>query len=807
VTPSDQEKSIGEEESLVGRRDPGQHDTQARSLGEDDTRIPLSSIAEQQNIPSDVVDLADRYRIELPLGQGGMGHVVLATDSRLDRKVAIKRILDQSVTIPAAVQRFLTEAKAIAALSHPNIVQIHDFGWAKDGPFLIMEYVDGGNLLERCHQAAFPVDEAIKIACQLCDGLGRAHEAGIVHRDIKPANVLLTRDGIPKLTDFGLAKAETADTGMTMAGAVLGTLDFMPPEQRRDAALTDARSDLWSLAATLYQMVTGRSPKIIKFNDVPKALQDVLGKALEDEKDKRYQSARELKEALKQSLQRKAFKPVESTNADLGAGECPSCRSLNESHRKFCRECGEPLRCKCLQCQHEIPVWDKVCPECGAKQAELAAKLLESIKNRLQNHELEGLLPLVEKAVSLPGDREDLKKLAAQLKEWEQKQTRERDEAFQRAENLLSEGNAREALKAVKPIYPKRLTPTQNTLLEKLERIGAADNELRQMIQRAKSDGVIDAEVIVALLPKTIEYIRLNPNNQGFLKLKDDLLARIGNVPVELLRNLPEEYIEELPVNTISKLPEHVIIKLPTAVVLKMPSFRNSIGMAFKLLPPGIFMMGDARGKPDEKLHQVTLTKPFYMGVYEVTQEQYGRVMGVNPKWFMGTRNSVELVSWEKSLEFCWKLSTLPAERASGRVYRLPTEAEWEYACRAGSTTRYCFGDDESPLCQYAWYDKNSGSKTHPVGEKNPNAWGLYDMHGNVWEWCSDWYGDYPEGAVSDPTGPSKGSGRVRRGGGWISPAMDCRSAIRSSSIPSYSSGIIPSIGFRVALSFRSGIP
>jgi formylglycine-generating enzyme required for sulfatase activity len=893
---TDPEKSLGEQESMVGRVDRDQDDTHERSIGEDDTRVPLSRSAGSQDIPVDVVDLADRYQVERTLGQGGMGRVDLATDRRLGRKVAIKRIIEGSVTSRAANERFMTEAKAIASLNHPNIVHINDFGWAKDGPFLVMEYIDGGNLLERCLRETISVDEAIEITCQLCDGLSKAHACGIVHRDIKPANILLTRDGVPKLTDFGLAKAEAADTGMTMAGAVLGTMDFMPPEQRRDAALTDARSDLWSLAATLYQIVTGESPRVIRIRKVPSQLQDVLDKALEDSRDARYQSARELKEALRGCLKTKQNQ-LPQVPVDLGAGECPSCRSLNESHRKFCRECGEPLRCKCLQCQHEIPVWDKVCPECGAKQAELAAKLidelgkkrelaeklrsefsfeaaialakevsqvehrrtavhrdwavefaeatgqeqvrqvdaarlhfkeakkhrdafdydaaiqsielipeplrspeqrallarlesernesaklLESIKNRMQNHELEELLPLVEKAVSLLGDREDLKKLAAQLKEREQKQTRERDEAFQRAENLLSEGNAREALKAVKPIYPKRLTPTQNTLLEKLERIGAADNELRQMIQRAKADGVIDAEEIVALLPKTIEYIRLNPNNQGFLKLKDDLLARLGNVPVELLRNLPMGIVEKLPAN----------------IQVKFITVTNSIGMQLKLLPPGTFMMSDAQGGSNERPHQVTLTKPFYIGVHEVTQEQYKRVMGKNPSYFRGANKPVEKVSWEDAVEFCKKLSELLSEKAAGCVYRLPTEAEWEYACRAGSTTKYSFGDDSSILGEYAWYDKNSGKETHPVGEKNPNAWGLYDMHGNVWEWCSDWYSDYPRVSISDPMGPRKESRRVLRGGGWLNGAADCQSANRGRFGPS---GCFSDYGFRVALS------
>jgi serine/threonine protein kinase len=160
-------------------------------------------------------------------------------------------------------------------------VQIYDYGRAKDGPFLIMEYVDGSSLLDRCRDGALPLEEAIDLTCQLCDGLAKAHDQGIVHRDIKPANVLLTTDSVPKLTDFGLAKAEASGHQMTMTGAVLGMPNFMPPEQRRDAAEVDARSDLWSLAATLYQMVTGRSPKIIRFDLLPESLTSVLGKALE----------------------------------------------------------------------------------------------------------------------------------------------------------------------------------------------------------------------------------------------------------------------------------------------------------------------------------------------------------------------------------------------------------------------------------------------------------------------------------------------------------------------------------------------
>ena len=206
----------------------------------------------------------------------------------------------------------------------------------------------------------------------------------------------------------------------------------------------------------------------------------------------------------------------------------------------------------------------------------------------------------------------------------------------------------------------------------------------------------------------------------------------------------------------------------------------NSIGMKLALIPPGEFMMGSDEFQEDEKpVHKVTLTQPFQLGVYEVTQEQYEKVVGYNPSQFKGPQNPVEQVSWLEAFGFCEMLSDLPEEKAAGRSYYLPTEAQWEYACRAGTTTMYGFGDDASDLGQYAWYSSSSDGKTHTVGQKKPNAWGLYDIHGNLWEWCADWYGSYPSGSVTNPMGGQTGSFRVLRGNAWGDPAEVCRSARR----------------------------
>jgi formylglycine-generating enzyme required for sulfatase activity len=240
----------------------------------------------------------------------------------------------------------------------------------------------------------------------------------------------------------------------------------------------------------------------------------------------------------------------------------------------------------------------------------------------------------------------------------------------------------------------------------------------------------------------------------------------------------------------------------------------NSIGMKLVLIPKGTFMMGspesDINRQKNETQHEVTISKDYYLGVHEVTQAQYEKVIGENPSYFQGTRvdnlNSdlpVENVSWDDAVEFCKKLSDLPEEKEAGRVYHLPTEAQWEYACRAGSKTIYSFDDEEGLLPEYGWFKRNSSQRNHTVGLLEPNAWGLYDMHGNVWEWCSDWYVEYPKGAVSDPTGPSEGSYRVLRGGSWRFGAADCRSAVRLRRGTSDRSDFF---GFRMALS-PAGIP
>ena len=239
----------------------------------------------------------------------------------------------------------------------------------------------------------------------------------------------------------------------------------------------------------------------------------------------------------------------------------------------------------------------------------------------------------------------------------------------------------------------------------------------------------------------------------------------------------------------------------------------NTIGMELIELPAGTFTMGSPAGEKERGNNEgqvaVTLTKPFWLGKTEVTQGQFKKVMGTEP-WAnqsgvqIGEDNAASYVSWNDATAFCQELTGLEHKAGKlkvGEVYRLPTEAEWEYACRAGTKTTFSFGDDEKQLGQYAWFEGNAESAgekyAHTVGLKKPNPWGLHDMHGNVWEWCSDWHGTGLSGGT-DPVGPGGGSDRVLRGGSLYHPD-NCRSAYRDlNGVPSLRNH---NLGFRVARS------
>ena len=231
------------------------------------------------------------------------------------------------------------------------------------------------------------------------------------------------------------------------------------------------------------------------------------------------------------------------------------------------------------------------------------------------------------------------------------------------------------------------------------------------------------------------------------------------------------------------------------------PEFFNEVDMEFVFIKPGTFIMGRTPYREDKGIHEfkhpVTLTSRYYIQTTPVTQKQWETIMGINPSHFKdsGSHAPVENVTWQDTQDFIAKLNRLDRPNH----YRLPTEAEWEYAARAGSEARFCYGNDYSQLESYAWYKGNSGMRTHPVARKRSNAWGIFDIIGNVWDWCLDWRGEYPLDEAIDPTGPPEGRGKVLRGGSWGSDVWYLHSTDRHSRPPEYCNY---NVGFRLVKAF-----
>jgi uncharacterized protein (TIGR02996 family) len=296
-----------------------------------------------------------------------------------------------------------------------------------------------------------------------------------------------------------------------------------------------------------------------------------------------------------------------------------------------------------------------------------------------------------------------------------------------------------------------------------------------------------------------LQAIRENPGDEThYLVLADWLEEYDDPRRAELLRLHrrllatccePERHPERLDWQTrvVELLSEGIRPCVPQQAV----DLGGGVEMRFSFLPPGSFLMGsppDEGRSAHELQHRVTLSQGFFLGVHQVTQAQWQAVMRRKPSRFKGDNRPVENVSWNDCQEFCKKLS-----QRDGKRYRLPTEAEWEYACRAGTTTPYCSGTGLEALRKVGWcgYAGKYGSakEMKPVGQLQPNAWGLVDMHGNVWEWCQDWYGPYSHEDNKDQQGADSGDSRVLRGGSWCSNAVYCRAASRGRSEPAFRNG------------------
>ena len=660
------------------------------------------------------------YTILDKIGAGGMGQVFKAEHRRMKRLVAIKTLPASTTKDAAAVARFQREVEAAARLRHPNIVAADDADEANGIHFLVMEYVEGSDLSVLVKkQGPLQGSQALNYILQAARGLEFAHGEGIVHRDIKPANLLLDKKGVVKILDMGLARIETGGNAATQAeltgtGAVMGTVDYMAPEQALSTKGVDGRADIYSLGCTLYYLLAGKAtydgdtlmakllahqsapiPVLSEVQEgVPEDVQVIFAKMVAKKVDDRYQSMTaviaDLETAIVgQSSAGNLAPPASSTDAGLTRffQELPSPTTLK----------GQPAATK------------QVAPPVASASAKVNPKLM------LYGSIAGGVLSLIGIPLVLYFS--------------------------------LSGGD--------KP--PRKVQPT-----------GATAGLSGSAPPPAKAP--FDAKTARSQQVAWAKYL---------------------------------------------------------GVKVETP---NSVGMTMILLPPGEFMMGstdeqveaalkvadpqakDRIQKSERPQHRVVITKPFRMSATEITVGQFKKFSAtgyqseaekkakdtkvptyLDPGYAVTADSPAAVITWNDAVAYCQWLSA--QEKVT---YRLPTEAEWEYAGRAGTTTQYSFGDDVALLDQYGWHRKNASSKSHPVGTKLSNGFGLFDVHGNLQEWCGDYFDEkwYAKSSLNDPKGSAAGSNRVIRGGLWNNDASYCRSASRNNVTPST---LNYTIGFRVA--------
>lgn len=307
----------------------------------------------------DIID--SRYKVLEVVGEGGMGKVYRCIDVKLNRTVAVKRLLPEVNANRGGISRFLREGQAIASLNHQNVVRIHDIGEDEKGHYIVMEFIEGETLRGVIRRKGKLEAEEIKaIVFQVGKALAYAHRKRVIHRDIKPGNIMLDGEGTVKITDFGLAQV-AGESDLSQTGCGIGTLDYMPPEQRQDAKHTDHRADIYAFGATIYEMATGKPPRTVRESEIPPGLREVILKAMENKEEDRFFSIDEMLEGLRHPEKIKKI-----SDADITKGTCPTCGYQNTLEARFCEECGAGIFEECPRCKKEVRIGTKYCTHCGA---------------------------------------------------------------------------------------------------------------------------------------------------------------------------------------------------------------------------------------------------------------------------------------------------------------------------------------------------------------------------------------------------------------------------------------------------------
>ncbi|HYC70136.1 MAG TPA: SUMF1/EgtB/PvdO family nonheme iron enzyme [Opitutaceae bacterium] len=758
--------------------------------------------------------LFGRYALQRLLGRGGMGVVWLARDEELGRDTALKFLPEAVALDRAALDDLKREVRRAIDLAHPHIVKIHDFVTDGRTAAVSMEFVGGDTLSSlRVDQPnrVFTVAQLEPWLRQLCAALEYAHGvAQVVHRDLKPANLMVNARGDLKVLDFGIAAslAESVTRVSKQAGSS-GTPVYMSPQQMMGErpAVTD---DIYAIGATLYELLTGKPPfyagnvmlqvqsKIppplsvrreelgVKQEAVPAAWEETIAACLAKEPEGRPRTAAEVARRLglagNVGIER-TQRATETRPGHAGPATAPSGGQRPGPGRKAGLIIG--LAAALALASGAGWYWGVHRPE-QARLAELAR------------------LEIVARAEADAKERVRLEAETLRLRAEQEQAAAAARQAAARGTVVVrsSPPGARVRIGALDRTTPAEVNDQRPGRYPVRVSHEGYEEWAGEVEVRESEVASLDVELVRSTGRVVITGTRGAEVFDGEKKL-GEVPLRLEAVPTGPVRYAVRRqgYVDEELAGSVERNREVTFSVALTKDSGPEPGQSWTIpGLRLDLVPiaAGSFQMG-SDVEPDERpIRRVTLPRRFWMGKTEVTQAQWEAVMGSNPSHYVDAERPVETVSWGDALEFCRQLTE--REQAAGRlpagyVYTLPTEAQWEYACRAGSTGYYA-----GKLADMGWYEDNSGGTgTQPVGAKRANAWGLHDMHGNVAEWCLDWYDyGYPPGDEIDPVGAESGENRVQRGGWFLSDAGDCRSAHRGLGDSGERSQFV---GFRVVLS------
>ncbi len=718
-----------------------------------------------------------RYRVKQQIGSGGMGEVYLAEDLVAGGDVVLKSPHSGLLLLdPQLRQRFLREIREMRKLDHTHIVKIYDVLELDERPIAIMQHLGGGSL-DQCRHSSLQ-----RWLPSIAGALDYMHARRKVHRDVKPANIFFDAQGTAYLGDFGIVKSlDGTMTSYTADGFTPGTPKYMSPEAVRGMDL-DGRADQYSLAIVVYESLAGRIP----FNVDADSTYQLMNAHAEvrplplSEIDTRYSAA------TSAVLDRALSKRPDERFASCGE----FAAAVIESLKQVTQHGPDPVVADPVELPVGVPPF-AIPPERRSASAPAARGWRSSLAAR------PGLVTAIAAVPYLVAG------LMLLIVAWQG-----RNEPVAKHEvpaESTGETGVGSGVEVASPDRSSHSTQETDKPNSRLSGSGAmavkGTNSSRAQKAddswRATADGASNMNP-----PRQPDASADKPVNTG---PSADTTATSGKSAAK--KREPDLATAPFGASQAKEYQRQwaAYLGISPKLTVKLDS---STDLKFVLIPPGEFLMGSPDGEEDRESdegpqHRVRITKPFYLGECEVTQGQFDALMHTRP--WSGKRYAKEgsvcaasYVSWNDAAEFCQRLS-----QKEGRTYRLPTEAEWEYACRAGTTTAYHFGSDSSSLGDYGWYDGNADSKNeqyaHEVSQKKPNSWGLHDMLGNVRELCSDWYesGYYGASPQDDSAGPPSGSHRVARGGSWLFGARFCRSAYRSGHSPDsrYSDR-----GFRVAL-------